>query len=76
MSAPGKPTPSPEQATRIERVRALGLDPTRVVVEPLASHHDRAAFSCGEASLDGYLKTKASQDVRRHLARCAVLVPE
>lgn len=61
---------------KIERWRALGLDPTRLAIEPLASYHDRAAFACGEASLDAYLKTRASQEVKKHVARCFVLVPE
>ena len=34
-------------------------------LEPLAQQHDRAAFSCGVQSLDHYLKTQASQDMRR-----------
>jgi GNAT superfamily N-acetyltransferase len=34
-------------------------------LETLAKHHDRAAFSCGVPDLDGYLKTQASQDMRR-----------
>ena len=34
-------------------------------IEPLAPHHDRSGFSCGIASLDKYLRTQASQDVRR-----------
>jgi|SRR5689334_21175836 len=37
------------------------------------SRHDRVAFSCGEPSLDAYLKTQASQDMRRDLALCYVL---
>ncbi len=68
--------PTDHLAERIARVRALGLDPTRVVIEPLASHHDRAAFSCGEPSLDDYIKTKVTQDVKRQLTRCFVLTPE
>jgi GNAT superfamily N-acetyltransferase len=32
---------------------------------PLGPTHDRATFTCGVDSLDGYLKTQASQDVRR-----------
>ncbi|WP_446486046.1 hypothetical protein [Caulobacter sp. LARHSG274] len=31
-------------------------------VQPLGSSHDRAAFACGEASLDEYLKTKARKE--------------
>src|SRR3954447_6270525 len=34
-------------------------------IEALASHHDRNGFSCGVDSLDRYLRTQASQDVRR-----------
>lgn len=30
--------------------------------QPLGLDHDRAAFSCGEASLDDYLKTKARKE--------------
>jgi GNAT superfamily N-acetyltransferase len=32
---------------------------------PLGPTHDRTAFTCGVDSLDAYLKTQASQDVRR-----------
>lgn len=42
-------------------------------VEPLASHHDRAAFSCGEPSLDAYIQRQARQDVKRDLSACYVL---
>jgi GNAT superfamily N-acetyltransferase len=34
-------------------------------VETLGRHHDRATFSCGMPSLDAYLQTQASQDMRR-----------
>jgi GNAT superfamily N-acetyltransferase len=34
-------------------------------LEPLAKHHDRDGFRCGVDSLDLYLKTQASQDMRR-----------
>jgi GNAT superfamily N-acetyltransferase len=44
-------------------------------IEPLASHHDRASFSCSVAVLDRYLQTQASQDARRHIANCFVAVP-
>jgi predicted GNAT family N-acyltransferase len=45
------------------------------VFEPLdTSRHDRAAFSCGEPSLDNYLKTLANQDMRHDLAQCYVLI--
>lgn len=45
-----------------------------LVIEPLvSSHHDRAAFSCDEPSLDTYLRQQARQDVSRDLAACYVL---
>jgi GNAT superfamily N-acetyltransferase len=43
-------------------------------LEPLGKEHDRAAFSCGVESLDTYLKTQASQDVRRKANAVFVLV--
>ena len=43
-------------------------------IEPLGPSHDRAAFSCGNADLDEYLKRYAKQDVRRNIARVFVLV--
>lgn len=45
-------------------------------VEPLASAHDRASFSCGVESLDAYLRTQAGQDVRRKANAVFVLVSE
>lgn len=42
-------------------------------IEPLASQHDRAAFSCGVAELDAYLHQRASQDQKRNLAAIFVL---
>ena len=43
-------------------------------VEPLGKEHDRAAFSCGVESLDRYLRTQASQDMRRKANAVLVLV--
>lgn len=37
--------------------------------------HDRAAFSCGEPSLDEYLMRRAGQDLKRRLAVTYVLAP-
>ncbi len=39
---------------------------------PLADRHDRQAFCCGQEALDRYLKTQASQDVKRRVANCFV----
>jgi GNAT superfamily N-acetyltransferase len=44
------------------------------IIEPLARHHDRKAFSCGKESLDRYLKQQARQDARRHAAAPFVAV--
>ena len=43
-----------------------------LVIEPLGSQHDRAAFSCGEPALDNYIRRQASQDARRRVARIFV----
>jgi len=45
-------------------------------IEPLGKQHDRVGFSCGAESLDLYLKSQASQDVRRKANAVFVLVPE
>jgi ribosomal protein S18 acetylase RimI-like enzyme len=44
-------------------------------LEQLGKHHDRAEFACGVESLDYYLKTQASQDMRRKANAVFVLVP-
>ncbi len=43
-------------------------------IEPLGAHHDRDGFSCGVDSLDRYLRTQASQDVRRKANGVFILV--
>ncbi|MGQ0662307.1 MAG: GNAT family N-acetyltransferase [Pseudomonadota bacterium] len=43
-------------------------------IAPLGSGHDRVDFSCGVESLDAYLETQASQDVRRKANAVFVLV--
>jgi GNAT superfamily N-acetyltransferase len=50
--------------------------PAEWAVELLRNDHKRADFSCGDASLDGYLKQQAGQDLRRACATPFVLVPE
>ncbi len=42
-------------------------------VEPRASAHDRAPFSCRVESLDSYLRTQAGQDIRRKADAAFVL---
>ena len=47
-------------------------DRSKYNIEPLGDH-DRAAFSCGNPSLDGYIREQASQDVKRGLASVFVI---
>jgi ribosomal protein S18 acetylase RimI-like enzyme len=49
------------------------VEADRFVVEPLASHHDRAAFSSGVDALDDYLRRQAGQDARSQVATVFVL---
>lgn len=49
-------------------------DSTVWIVEPLGKTHDRADFSCGNESLDRYLRNQATQDARRRVAAPFVLV--
>jgi predicted GNAT family N-acyltransferase len=46
----------------------------RYRVEPLGKGHDRPGFCCGVESLDAYLRTQASQDMRRKANAVFVLV--
>jgi hypothetical protein len=41
-------------------------------ITPLGPQHDRAAFSCGNAALDDYLRTKARKEAE--LGYCAVFI--
>jgi len=42
-------------------------------IEPLGKQHDRQAFTCGVESLDGYLKTQASRDMKRQSTAVFIL---
>jgi GNAT superfamily N-acetyltransferase len=44
-------------------------------LDPLGKHHDRTGFDCGVESLNLYLKTQASQDMRRKANAVFVLTP-
>lgn len=45
-------------------------------IEALTTTHDRTGFSCGAEPLDRYLKTQATQDMRRRVANCFAALPE
>jgi len=47
-------------------------DKSKYNIEPLGNH-SRVAFSCGNPSLDRYLREQASQDVKRRLASAFVI---
>jgi ribosomal protein S18 acetylase RimI-like enzyme len=42
--------------------------------ESLGSEHERAAFGCGSGALDEYFRSQATQDIRRRIANCFVVV--
>ena len=46
----------------------LSPDSIDFCIEPLAPHHDRSAFNCGNEQLDRYLYSVASQDRKRNVA--------
>lgn len=47
-----------------------------LIIEPLASHHDRAGFSCGQPHLDEWFRRRAGQDEKRNVARVFVAVDD
>ena len=51
-------------------------NPPLCSVELLHAGHDREGFSCGAPALDQYLRTQASQDVRKRVAVVFVLTPD
>lgn len=44
------------------------------LIEPLGSHHNRAAFESGVEPLDRYFHTSAGQDARKRVAAPFVLL--
>ena len=44
--------------------------------EPLAAHHDRAGFDCGEGSLNKFLQKRARQNAERNLGVTHVAVAD
>ena len=44
------------------------------IIGPLSSKHDRSSFTCGVGPLDQYFRRQASQDIRRRIASCFVIV--
>ena len=42
--------------------------------ETIGEEHDRARFHCGEEALDRYFQTQVTQDIRRRITNCFVMV--
>jgi len=43
-------------------------------IAELSSDHDRSTFSCGSSPLDRYIREQATQDVRRKISKCFVIL--
>ena len=50
------------------------MSPAPFRFDTLGDGHDRAAFLCGDDALDGYFQTQVTQDIRRRITNCFVLV--
>jgi GNAT superfamily N-acetyltransferase len=48
----------------------------KYVIEALDPTHDRSGFSCGVADLDAYVRERAGQDAKRHVAATFVLLDD
>jgi predicted GNAT family N-acyltransferase len=46
------------------------------ITVPLNSSYNKKNFFCGKSSLDNYIQTQASQDVKKRIAACFVLLDE
>lgn len=46
----------------------------QLVVAALEAAHDRSRFACGTPALDRYLREVVTQDVRRRVAACFVML--
>jgi predicted N-acetyltransferase YhbS len=45
-----------------------------IQIQPLQSHHDTEAFSCGDDALDNWFRRTASQHIRKGISRSYVAV--
>jgi ribosomal protein S18 acetylase RimI-like enzyme len=50
------------------------MTPAPFRFETLGDGHDRAAFRCGDNALDRYFQTQVTQDIRRRITNCFVVV--
>jgi predicted GNAT family N-acyltransferase len=54
----------------------VGIAGARFRIEALGPEHDRHGFTCGAPDLDAYLRERAGQDIRRHVASVFVLLED
>jgi len=50
------------------------MTPAPFRFDALGDSHDRSLFRCGDEALDRYFQTQATQDIRRRIANCFVVV--
>jgi ribosomal protein S18 acetylase RimI-like enzyme len=50
------------------------MSPAPFRFETLGEGHERKEFRCGEEALDRYFQTQVTQDIRRRVANCFVVV--
>lgn len=48
----------------------------KLIIQTLNKSHERKNFECGKSLLDSYLRHQVSQDVKRDLSACFVLVDQ
>jgi predicted GNAT family N-acyltransferase len=46
------------------------------LAEKLSTRHNRVNFTCGKESLDNYIRRQVSQDIKKRLAACFVIVDD
>ncbi len=50
------------------------MSSAQLVVSVLEAAHDRSEFACGTQALDRYLREQVTQDIRRRVAACFVML--
>jgi ribosomal protein S18 acetylase RimI-like enzyme len=50
------------------------MTPAPFRFEALTDGHERSAFRCGDEALDRYFQTQVTQDIRRRITNCFVVV--
>lgn len=48
----------------------------KFVIEALGASHDRSGFSCGIEALDRYFREQVTQDIRRRVTACFVVLAD